>query len=704
MKVLDAKSLRAGLKATKTSLQTLDDQVKDLEQRVQAVITLDEAFKGKGAQAIRSFYQELHMPFLLFLEGFIADYQEILTEMENALQSLEGAEDGYIHEQFLEHDLVDGLKKAERVTTALTDEVNASIKTVRDIISLPTLDDEEFLFNLTQGRTQIYDTLEKLHDYDTRQSAKLEDVETDLQVMKNYLEQIGSKFASGELGIKNYSVKQLEGNNAYDWLLKSVQSKVRGNTFSFDNILMYGAKEFLTRFTKLPIPGAAVTYIQKKLEMRTVDYSARAMKVLMDIKSDSITAQEFATIQANITDIEQVSDYKGEFQGKYLAFADGRIVRKFKDGDGNVKYEFVRDIPENREKPEEVNPFVKAGQSILEIGEDIKHGFEERADKRHDSWYDYANYWTSGLLDIGKGFGEGLESRGEEVLESPSFYSVTNWISIGGLDLVNGAVNPDEALSKEHLMASFGLASLFSIAKAPVTSGGSSAVKAAGKAADAEKKVKPVEGKEKASSRSSVKGAASKLKDDMFKPILIPSVSNLFNWIRKNVPEVGLVREAGTGQYYFFARENNGGGSFRDRNKSTDSNNFNFSDLTHEEKLKITKEYAIRSPIEIPSAAKVKVRSKTSYEQITYKWNDGDYKYEVRWHTRTPGAPESQGNTWVIQRTIPGNGGSMPQTFFMVGKNEWIEAHKWYDAIAARKAGVATNEQLKLLNDGHWKD
>ena len=45
------------------------------------------------------------------------------------------------------------------------------------------------------------------------------------------------------------------------------------------------------------------------------------------------------------------------------------------------------------------------------------------------------------------------------------------------------------------------------------------------------------------------------------------------------------------------------------------------------------------------------------YEQISYKWNDGTYKYEVRWHTRTSGAPEGQGNTWVIQRTIPGNVG-----------------------------------------------
>lgn len=35
-------------------------------------------------------------------------------------------------------------------------------------------------------------------------------------------------------------------------------------------------------------------------------------------------------------------------------------------------------------------------------------------------------------------------------------------------------------------------------------------------------------------------------------------------------------------------------------------------------------------------------------EQIPCKWNDGTYKYEARWHVRTSGAPEGQGNTWMI--------------------------------------------------------
>ena len=132
---------------------------------------------------------------------------------------------------------------------------------------------------------------------------------------------------------------------------------------------------------------------------------------------------------------------------------------------------------------------------------------------------------------------------------------------------------------------------------------------------------------------------------------------------------------------------------------------FKFSDMTESEIVKIVERYRKKAPIEIHDTAKYKAKSMADgYEQISYKWNDGTYKYEVRWHTRTSGAPEGQGNTWVIQRTIPGNGGKKPSTQFLIGENEWVEGWKWYDAISARKNGTATQEQIELLDKGHWKE
>lgn len=132
---------------------------------------------------------------------------------------------------------------------------------------------------------------------------------------------------------------------------------------------------------------------------------------------------------------------------------------------------------------------------------------------------------------------------------------------------------------------------------------------------------------------------------------------------------------------------------------------FKFSEMTENEITEIIERYRKKSPIKIPDIANVRAKSMNEgYEQISYKWNDGLYKYEARWHTRTHGAPKEQGNTWVIQRTMPGTDGKKPSTQFLLGDDEWIEGWKWYDAIKARKEGIATKEQIEILNRGHWKE
>ncbi|MBC1802181.1 T7SS effector LXG polymorphic toxin [Listeria booriae] len=140
-------------------------------------------------------------------------------------------------------------------------------------------------------------------------------------------------------------------------------------------------------------------------------------------------------------------------------------------------------------------------------------------------------------------------------------------------------------------------------------------------------------------------------------------------------------------------------------NESINTKAPKLSSLSAEEQLNLANQYKQNAPIDIPENVKIKAQSKSAgYEQITYKWTDSGYKYEARWHTKTPGAPEGQGNTWVIQRTIPGNGGAKPQTSFKTGNNEWIEAYKWYDAISARQNGNATAEQIRILDNGHWRE
>lgn len=78
------------------------------------------------------------------------------------------------------------------------------------------------------------------------------------------------------------------------------------------------------------------------------------------------------------------------------------------------------------------------------------------------------------------------------------------------------------------------------------------------------------------------------------------------------------------------------------------------------------------------------------------------YKYEVRWHTKTPGAPEGQGNTWVVTRTTLGTATGQPKTTHILVDDTWVPRYQWQAAITAFQNGTATPEQLSLLENGHW--
>ena len=119
-----------------------------------------------------------------------------------------------------------------------------------------------------------------------------------------------------------------------------------------------------------------------------------------------------------------------------------------------------------------------------------------------------------------------------------------------------------------------------------------------------------------------------------------------------------------------------------------------------------------RSPIPIPDDAKIVAQRKASgYLQVAFKWSDGDYRYNSRWHTKTPNAPDDM-VTWRVTRRKKGRGygpqahekGEQETLIRTSSGAVWISDKRWTEAIQHRNNGTATEEDKELLKNGHWPD
>ena len=144
------------------------------------------------------------LPFLRFYESFIDEYESALKKIKNALNSLEPNHNGYISQDFLEHDLEQGLNAADRTTKHLVSKANASIAKVSHIVDLPDLNDNDFHEQNRKALTDINQTIEKLHTFDREQTNALKIAENDLETMQTYIARLEKMYTGLKIEIASY--------------------------------------------------------------------------------------------------------------------------------------------------------------------------------------------------------------------------------------------------------------------------------------------------------------------------------------------------------------------------------------------------------------------------------------------------------------------------------------------------------------------
>ncbi|WP_078579214.1 T7SS effector LXG polymorphic toxin [Salipaludibacillus agaradhaerens] len=215
MKRLNVSTLHNGIEKTISKLRCQKQDFHRVEKEIHGIISLQDSLKGKGGEAIKAFYEDCHLPFLKHFHNFNTQYENALKQMQAAIQTLEPNADGYITQDFLEHDVNNGLDKLKNVTMALTDEANLIIESIQDIISLPKLDDQRVMQSISHAKQQVGDTVDQLLQFDHTQTRALTVVERDVATLKTFVTQIEDLFKSGKLTIANYRAGQLDKELAF---------------------------------------------------------------------------------------------------------------------------------------------------------------------------------------------------------------------------------------------------------------------------------------------------------------------------------------------------------------------------------------------------------------------------------------------------------------------------------------------------------
>ncbi|WP_369360312.1 T7SS effector LXG polymorphic toxin [Priestia megaterium] len=205
MKTLDVDAFHENIQAILDSIKSQKEQIQGLISQVQAFSSLDDAFKGQGGEAIRSFYETGHASFLTLYHSLLTSYEARLTQITHALRSFEPSEDGYITQPFLQDTIPAHLNQTRNTTVSLVDQANAAIQKVSHLASVSALNDQGFLTEVEQAKNKADKTMNDLVRFDEQQTQSLSVIQDQLTSLNSLLSKVKAGFQNGSIQPGNVS-------------------------------------------------------------------------------------------------------------------------------------------------------------------------------------------------------------------------------------------------------------------------------------------------------------------------------------------------------------------------------------------------------------------------------------------------------------------------------------------------------------------
>ncbi|MGB3783710.1 T7SS effector LXG polymorphic toxin [Priestia megaterium] len=486
MKTLDVDAFHENIQAILDSIKSQKEQIQGLISQVQAFSGLDDAFKGKGGEAIRSFYETGHASFLTLYHSLLTSYEARLTQITHALRSFEPSEDGYITQPFLQDTIPAHLNQTRNTTVSLVDQANAAIQKVSHLASVSALNDQGFLTEVEQAKNKADKTMNDLVRFDEQQTQSLSSIQDQLTSLNSLLSKVKAGFQNGSIQPGNVSElsalakKAMTDSGGVSVFEKGIQTTLTRKEKQEKVIKEVGLEKLIQLQAMTPAEQLkeihrlekTSPYIREVLTQIQQDTAPANMKKLAELspaeqaveleKSPYLQALNDSSTVGMLTSqqvLQNATGVEGMLMQSVMSQGQIRSVGTKKTAES---FDFTEICENPKAKKEEtgIKAVVKdVGEGAVTlakgtvtgtkgVAQDIWAGMGERADKRYNSLYDFGNYITMGGFDGAVSFKEGLNERGAKSFDSP--YDFVNHATMGLLDVGQQALNPEKPLSKEH--------------------------------------------------------------------------------------------------------------------------------------------------------------------------------------------------------------------------------------------------------------
>ncbi|PAD36252.1 LXG domain-containing protein [Terribacillus saccharophilus] len=233
MKQLHNQSLHTDINQLLNQFDTKLDQMNQLRNAIVELVSNQESFTGATGNSIRTYYQNIHLPFISFYCASLENYKSSLQKLRETSFNLEENKSGVIKQEFLEGELTDSLDRTKRKAIDLVDEANSTFSSISDIVHISHLNTDDFKSSIDEAKRATDETVEDLVNFDSNNSEGLESVGDDILMMEQYVAEMESMVKNGTLSLENYTPLQTNLSLAHSAIIQSLDSRINSSSTTY---------------------------------------------------------------------------------------------------------------------------------------------------------------------------------------------------------------------------------------------------------------------------------------------------------------------------------------------------------------------------------------------------------------------------------------------------------------------------------------